>query len=320
MYGSRYAIAVDLGATNMRVAVVCEDGSIEASNKESTLAENGPIDSMDRLGTMINNLLSKSEVEQSIGIGVSIASPVDPTSGTLYRPPNLPGWDRFSPKRYIEEKFGKEVAIANDASLGALGEYTYGFGRGYSNLIFLTLSTGVGGGVIVNGELMLGSHGFAAELGHMVIDREGPSCGCGGWGCLEALVSGTAIASQAYNLVYAGDHSMLWDMVDGEIGHITAEMVMEAALAGDNLSSMVIHNFSENLALGLANLTHIFDPEIVIIGGGVSESADVYISRVRHYTELRLMQHVKGKPDIRISALGDSVSLLGASSLAFTTL
>ena len=133
-------------------------------------------------------------------------------------------------------------------------------------------------------------------------------------------MSGTAIASQAYNLVYAGDHSMLWDMVDGEFGHITAEMVMEAALAGDNLSSMVIHNFSENLALGLANLTHIFDPEIVIIGGGVSESADVYISRVRHYTELRLMQHVKGKPDIRISALGDSVSLLGASSLAFTTL
>ena len=222
------ALAIDLGGTNIRVAVVDRDGAVLQRERSQTLAIQGFDQAMGRLAATASRLMQSAGPYRFAGVGMSLGSPVDPETGTMYNPPSLPGWDGYSPKFALEESLSLPVHIANDATLGAVGEYAYGVGQSVENLVYITVSTGIGGGVIVDGIPIFGMGGFAGELGHMSIDRNGILCNCGNTGCLEALASGTAIARNASARLERGEQSALRSMADGA-GSVGAEAVMEAA-------------------------------------------------------------------------------------------
>ena len=310
-------IAIDVGGTKTRVALIDRTGTLLQRDSEATLANQGREQTVERLTRMIARLISLSGGGNLIGIGASLASPVDPDTATMYNPPNLPGWDGFSPKSLLEETFHIPVWAANDATLGAIGEHAYGIGQGVTNLIYLTVSTGIGGGIIVDGNPILGARGFAGELGHISIDRNGPSCSCGNVGCLETFASGTAIAKFARERLEKKQDSLILEMVEGDITRVNAKVVMEAAGQGDSLAVELVEQFARDLGLGLVNLMHIFDPQMIIIGGGVSQSSHVYSAAldaaIRHNVMAHHLEHI----NVVTSVLGDDASLLGAANLTF---
>jgi glucokinase len=214
-------------------------------------------------------------------------------------------------KALLEQEFRIPVWVANDASLAALGEHRFGAGRGFSHLIYITLSTGIGGGFIIDGKLFLGAHGFAAEIGHMVIDPDGPRCVCGNFGCLEALASGSAIARMAQEGISSGKPSAILNLVDGDLSKVTAQTVEKAARSEDSLAKEIMERAGTSLGIGIVNLLHLFDPELLIIGGGVSKAGDLLFEPVRRVIAERAMHGFK-QAKIVPSALGDDSGLYGA--------
>ena len=309
------ALAIDLGGTNIRVAVVDRGGATLQRERERTLAHLGAEHAMARLTETASRLMRNTADGEIAGVGVSLGSPVDPDTGTMYNPPSLPGWDGFSPKEALEESLRLPVRIANDATLGAVGEYAYGIGRGVENLVYVTVSTGIGGGVIVEGVPILGMDGFAGELGHMSIDRNGALCNCGNIGCLEAIASGTALANIAAERLRQGEQSSMEAMADGN--GIRAEAVMEAAAQGDPLARELVEQFSQDLGSGLVNLMHIFNPQMIVLGGGVSQNLHLFFAPLVSAIKRRAMAHLKARVPVVASVLGDDASLLGAAHLVF---
>ena len=311
------SIAIDLGGTKMRVAVIDKAGTLLQREEEPTLAHQGREQTVERLTQIITRLMASTRGMEVIGIGASLAGPVDPDTATMYSPPNLPGWDGFSLKPVLEEAFGVPVWAVNDATLGAVGEHAYGIGRGVANLVYVTVSTGIGGGIIADGKPLLGARGFAAEIGHMSIDRNGPLCKCGNVGCLETLASGTAIANLALERLGRGEESILQEMAKGDLAKVDAKAVMEAAAQGDSLAVALVNQFARDLGLGLVILMHIFDPQMIILGGGVSQSYHSYSPALDAAIRSNVMAHLREHINIVTSVLGDNASLLGAAHLAF---
>ena len=309
------SLSIDLGGTNIRVAVVDRGGAMLQRERQRTLAHLGAEHAMSRLVDAAARL--KRAVEGRIaGVGVSLGSPVDPDTGRMYNPPSLPGWDGFSPKRALEESLRLPVHIANDATLGAVGEHAYGIGQGVNDLVYVTVSTGIGGGVIVNGRPVMGMEGFAGELGHISIDRNGRRCNCGGIGCLEALASGTAIAGIAAERLSAGERSVMESMA-GVDGVVRSEAVMAAAAQGDPLAKDVVEQFARDLGIGLVNLMHVFNPQMIVLGGGVSQNLHLFFGPLHAAIRSRAMAHLKARVPLVASVLGDDASLLGAAHLVF---
>ena len=315
-----YVLAVDLGGTRLRLGLVDGQGRVVSSRRRQTRADQGPERVVGRLIQELKDLASEVESESILGLGVSVASPLDPETGTLYNPPNLPGWDMFSPRPALEDALKLQVFISNDATLAALGEHRFGAGRGYRNLIFMTVSTGIGGGVLIDGWPYSGSRGFAGEIGHIIIDPQGPLCGCGSRGCLESLASGTAIARIARERMLAGESSLLHQMVNGEVEKVRAETVSEAAKKGDGLAKKIMEEAGASLGLGIASLLNIFDPELVILGGAVAQAPgnwSLLFPSLRGTLDQYAMTHQRGRNIVVRGALGDDVSLLGAAAWVF---
>ena len=310
-------IAMDVGGTRTRVALVDRAGNVVQREGGGTQALAGADEALERISSFIEILMTRTGDRRVIGIGASLAGPVDPVTGTLYAPPNLPGWDGFSPGAGLTPRFGLPVWAANDATLGAVGEHAYGAGQGLDNLVYLTVSTGIGGGVMADGEPLMGARGYAAELGHMVIDRNGPPCSCGGRGCLESLASGTSMARFAREGLARGEGSLLAEMADGDPSRVTSALVVDAAVRGDPLAANIMRKFVEDLGLGLANLMHIFDPDLIVLGGGVSRSFDDYAEALLAATRLHTMANLRDKVNVTATALGDDAPLLGAARMAF---
>ncbi|MCL5076223.1 MAG: ROK family protein [Chloroflexi bacterium] len=309
-------LAVDLGGTQLRVALVGADGQITFRYNTLTKAEEGLEAVLERIYTVITQGLLAAGNGGVTSIALSVPGPVNPYSGVIFRPPNMPGWDEVPLKQLVEQRFHLPTHIGNDANVAALGEHRFGAGQGIAHLIYLTVSTGIGGGVISNGQLLLGYGGFAAEPGHMTIDRNGPICGCGNVGCLEALASGTAIARHAKERLLKGEDSRLRAVLDAGLEQISAELVAEAAKAGDGLALTVIEEAATNLGIGVVNLVHIFNPQLIIIGGGVARAGDLLFEPVRRIVRERTMRIFQKELDIVPAALGDDVCLLGAATLA----
>jgi glucokinase len=243
-----------------------------------------------------------------------VPGPVNPWTGVIASAPNLPGWRDVPFKEIVEAALGLPAHVGNDANLAALGEHSYGAGRGDDDMIYLTVSTGIGGGIIADGRLVLGTAGLAGEPGHMTILPDGPPCNCGNTGCLEVLASGTAIGREARRRLAAGEASAL---AGQPIETVDAEDVVRAARAGDRLAAEVFGEAMGYLGVGVANLVHLFNPRAIIIGGGVSNAGDLLFHPVREAVRRRCMAAFR--QDIRIirAKLGDDVGLLGAAALAF---
>jgi glucokinase len=245
-------------------------------------------------------------------IGLAVPGAVNPYEGCVYISPNIPGWVDLPLRQIVQEKFKTPTAVGNDANLAALGEWRFGAGQGHHNLMFFTISTGIGGGVIENDRLLLGQRGLAAEVGHIMVDPDGPVCGCGQRGHLEAIASGPAIARWVTAQIATGTHSSL----SGD-DSITAREVAEAARKGDALASAAFERAGFWFGRTLADFLHLFNPSVVVLGGGVTRSGDLIFKPIRASVEKHAMSPIYYEDLVITRAqLGDDAGLVGALTLA----
>ncbi|MGD8633039.1 MAG: ROK family protein [Anaerolineales bacterium] len=309
-----HCIAVDFGGTNIRSAYFPEPEPPPGKQvKIPTQADSGPEKVIARLVDAIIEVMPDSR--EGIQIGIGTPGPLDPVSGTVFKAPNLPGWTDIPLKSQLEEKLGCPVHLGNDANVAALGEWKFGAGRGSSHMIYLTISTGIGGGVIVDNQLLLGADGLAGELGHITVKPGGAPCGCGGRGHIEAEASGTAIARKAKQGILAGEETALKEIFDRK-GKITSIDVGEAAKHGDDFALDLIAEAGNLLGHLLADLAHIFNPQTFVLGGGVSQLGDLLFNPVKSSFRENVMDPAYCE-QVRIvpPMLGDDAGLVGAMVL-----
>lgn len=308
-------LAVDLGGTNIKSAILLPDGEIIYFKSYPTPADKGPREVVAGIVSAIKNSLAKTglEVNELSGIAIAAAGILDAKNGVVTSSPSLTGWHNISLGDMIVAELGVDVHLINDASAAALGEHNFGAGRGTDNLVYLTVSTGIGGGIIIDGKLYIGADGCAGEIGHMVIETDGPQCNCGNFGCLEILASGTAIANEAKRRINQGETSRITEFSRGGINGITAEAVALAAKQGDPLACRVVNSAAYYLGVGLTNVVNIFNPEVIIIGGGVSKMGDMLLRPARKVVKQRSFRLPGRTARIIRSKLGDKAGIIGAA-------
>ena len=312
-------LAIDLGGTKVIAAVIFDKGEVMAREYYLTLADEGPRAVINRMLSAIDHLLSAQDMSlsQLHSISVSAAGAIDMKRGLVTLSPNLPGWCNIPLRDIIKEKYKVNTFLLNDASAAALGEHRFGAGRGVKTLIYLTVSTGIGGGVIIDDKLYCGPSGSAGEIGHMTIDVNGSRCNCGNIGCWETLASGTAVAQEAIRRVSCGERSSLIEIVEGKTENITAETVEIAARDGDSLALDVIAKAATYLGVGMVNLVNIFNPEMIIVGGGMAKMGDLLLAPARQVVQERAFQLPAQAVRIVPAQLGDDAGVLGAATFAF---
>jgi len=274
----RFIVGIDLGGTNIVSGCVAEDGSaVHGVRSMPTGAEEGPDAVVRRIITTAKESMAETLREvpgaELIGIGVGAPGPLDTRSGIVLLTPNL-GWVNMPLRARLHEGLGLKTALDNDANCAILGEWWQGAARNTRNAIGLTIGTGIGGGIIINGRLYHGSSDIAGEFGHMTIDANGRRCKCGNYGCIEAYASGPNIALRAVEALESGAESTLPSYVGGDLRRITAQTVYQAAQAGDHLALEVVRETAKFLGAAVGSLINIFNPEAVVIVGGVTLAGD----------------------------------------------
>jgi len=312
----RPVLAVDLGGTKIVAAVVTPTGKILPRSSCLTLADKGPAAVIDRLISVAGSAVDRAKLKTADldGVAIAAAGILDTARGVVTTSPNLPGWRNVHLRDIVAERLNVATCLVNDASVAALGEHRFGVGKGLANLIYLTVSTGIGGGIIVDGKLYEGTDGCAGELGHMVIDAQGPKCNCGNYGCLEVLASGTAMAKEAVSRIRNGGASLMVQLVGGVLDDITAETVATAAREGDLLACQVVNQCAAYLGVGLANLVNIFNPQLIIIGGGVSRMGGMLLRPARKVVKEKAFRLPARTVQIVKSRLGYDAGILGAAA------
>jgi glucokinase len=305
----RVVLAADIGGTAMRAATVDAQGVVLARTRIATEPQAGLIDATARLDAALRSVVSEAGGVEVSAIGISTAGPVDPATGIYRHPPNLPGWHGLSIVPALTEAFGVPVVVGHDATLAALAETRFGARKGARDLVYLTLSTGIGAGIVADGRPVTGSTGGAGEAGHLIVRPGGPSCGAGCRGCLEGVASGAAMAKAVREALAAGRHSSLTPGAD-------AVAICTAATGGDPLAQAIVGEALEGIATGLAGLLALLDPEAIVVGGGLVAGLapwwDALLERTR---EIALPRYADGVP-VERTTLGDDASLLGASLIA----
>jgi glucokinase len=304
-------VAVDLGGTNIRAALFPSDQPQAANiNRVLTHAEDGPEAVILRIIETIEALGIAGD--DGLRMGVVAPGPLDPAQGVVFGAPNLPGWDRVPLRDRLAARFQCPVTLGNDCNLAALAEWRHGAGRGVLNLVFLAIGTGIGGGAIVNGQLLLGAHGLAAEFGHMLVDPNGPRCGCGQLGHLESMASGPAIGRRMAQQLAKQSGAPLDQTLE-----LTAADVGQAAIECNALAQQVVQEAGTIIGKHLASLVHAFDPDRIVLGGGVSQLGDLILEPIRAAFSGALMHPAyRDRVAIVPAALGDDAGLIGAMLLA----
>ena len=298
-------VGVDFGGTTFTVGLVdAEKEKILKEEQHETRAWEGFEKITSRVAEVINSIKEDAE---AVGIG----SPGSILNGVVKFSPNLPDWRDVPLAERIRKLTGLPTFVENDANAFALGEKWFGAGKGYDHIVSLTLGTGVGGGVITHGILLKGYLGIGAELGHVIVEPNGPKCGCGNHGCLEAVASATAIVRMAKEMREVFPDSEIF-----KSDKISAKVVMDAARNGDKLGTMIRDRMVDALGRAIAGFAHIFNPQIVILGGGVSRAGDVILEPLKEKVESYLMPSFVGTFDVVISPLLDRAGVLGAASVA----
>ena len=312
-------LTVDLGGTKIITAVVLPDGKIISRNYCLTMADKGPEAVSDRILSAVDRAIAQAKLKTSelIGIGVAAAGVLDTNRGIVTTSPNLPNWRNVPLRDILADKSGVVTYIINDANAAALGEHRFGAGMGFENIIYLTVSTGIGGGIIIDSKLYSGTDGCAGEVGHMTIKADGPQCHCGSFGCLEALASGWAVAKAAITRINNGEKSSIVELVDGRLESITAETVAVAARRGDRLAADIVSEAAKYLGIGLANLVNIFNPELIVIGGGLSKMGDMLLKPARKVLKERAFKLPADTVRVVRARLGSNAGIIGAAAYVF---
>ena len=303
------AIGVDVGGTKIAAAVVTTEGEIlievrypSAGPKERLLSS---------IARSVNEVRDGFEVG---GVCLAVPGTVSTVENKIIDAPNLHAIEGIPLKDELEERTGLMTTVENDANAAAWGEYRFGAGSEVSHLIFITLGTGVGGGVISHGVLLRGAQGAGGEMGHITIQATGPRCGCGNHGCLEALASGTAIARRAREVASEKPNSALGRLAVERA--VLGEDVAELARQGDEAAISVLHETGVWLGIGLAGFVNVFNPEIIAIGGGAAMAGDLILDAARHEVRLRAMSPSRDLVEIKEATLGADSGVLGAAALA----
>ncbi len=311
-------IGIDLGGTKINTALVDRAGNILAHDFRETLTFQGPDAVIARMVDAAHQVMALASVasDQVAAVGVCAPGPLDLDAGLVLSPPNLPGWDRVPLRQHIAEALGMPALLENDANAAALGENRFGAGQGTAHMIYVTASTGIGGGLILDGTLYHGASGLAGEIGHQTILPQGPVCGCGNRGCLEAVASGTAIARRARESVARGVPTLIAELSAGDPDRISAKLVAKAASEGDEEADMIISQAMDYLGIGIANLVNLFNPELIVIGGGLTNLGERLFGPVRRAIDRNAFPSAAQAVHVVAAELGDDVGALGAAALA----
>jgi glucokinase len=315
----RYIVGVDLGGTNIVAGAMPIDGSREIGmHTTPTLADTGAEAVADRIAGMIEEVIAQTIKETGatradfIGVGIGAPGPLNREKGIVIVTPNL-GWKNFPLRDEISRRVGLEATLDNDANCATLGEFWCGAAVGGWNVIGMTLGTGIGGGLILEGKLYHGSSDVAGEIGHTSIDANGRRCKCGNYGCLEAYASGPAIAERAREALRGDEgESIMTSMVDGDQRKITAQTVYEASKRGDATATEVVRETARILGTGVANLLNIFNPDIVVLAGGVTQAGDALFQPLRAEVKRRAFKPAVQACRILPGALPLSAGVVGA--------
>jgi glucokinase len=314
----RFALAIDLGGTKVAAAIVGEDGTIVACATRPTEAQKGGDWVLNRIKEAALEALETSKLHpaQLVGVGMGTPGVVDSEKGImLSEAVNIPEWKGRNLKAELERVLGIPVFVENDANAAGLGEFVFGAGKGAKSLVFVAVGTGIGGAVIINGELVHGASFAAGELGHISIDPNGLKCGCGNYGCIELYASGPAIAQRAREFVLAGVDTKLASMCSPE--ELTAEHVAKAAQEGDFLAQSVLAESGRLLGVALAGIVNLLNPDCIVIGGGVAQAGDWLLEPIRWEVKRRALPDATKALQIVPAALGTNAGVLGAAALVF---
>lgn len=309
-----YYIGIDLGGTKISGALSDENGEIISKITMPTKAHEGESLVLSRIINVIESVLSDANKTASDikAIGIGSPGPLNAKLGLIVETPNLP-FKNFNLVKPIEEKFGVPTYLDNDANVAAIGEFLFGAGKGSENMIFVTVSTGVGGGAIINGKIYRGNTNNALEIGHTTVKADGPRCNCGNNGCIEAISSGTAITKTAIEALKRGEETILKNYEK-----ISSYEVFRAAENGDKVAKEILSNSLNYLGICIANTISYFDPEMVVLGGGVAIGEKVIIDTVKSVVKERCFATLSENTKIVLAGLGREAGVIGAVALAIT--
>lgn len=306
-------IGVDLGGTRLRAGRLDKQLNIIERTEMLTKADEGRDATIERIRDIIRQVLPEDKTTL-LGIGISVPGPCNPETGVVVAPPNLPGWRDVPLAEILKKDFGVPIYLGNDANVAALAEVSVGSAQGYKHVIYITVSTGIGSGIINDGRLILGKTGIANEAGHMMMLVDGEHVST-----LEKEAAGPAWARQAKKRIQAGEKSLLMQMSNNDLDNIDAKMISDAVKEGDELAIEIAKRGGKIVGLGLVNLLHIFNPEVVVIGGGVSYIGDLWFNEIQKAVEANTIDddYWKDTPII-LSKISEDVSILGSATLVLT--
>ena len=312
-------IGVDMGGTKILSAVIDAEGNILGTAKVSTKAGRGAVAVIDRIANCIQRAVDKSGVDaasiQAVGIGAP--GPLDPATGVVIFAPNL-GWRDVPLKTELETRTGFPTFVDNDVNVGTLGEHVFGAGRGIQNVVGIFVGTGIGGGIILQGELFHGASKTAGEIGHIIVKAGGPRCGCGTRGCLEAIASRTAMTKQFQKAILKkGKKSVLSELTGGDLSAIRSGVLAKAVRLNDALTLKVLKKVTKYLGIGIGSIVNFLNPEMIVLGGGVVEALDdTFLDGIRAATKKYSLPNTLDGVQIVRAELGDNSGILGAAALA----
>jgi glucokinase-like ROK family protein len=310
---------IDMGATHLTIILANVSGQVIAEKEVPFDIAQGPEACLSQADSLLKELLAG--VQRGLGdlsaVGVGVPGPIVSEAGMVLAPPIMPGWDRFPIRDSLQERWGHPVSLNNDAELGALGEWAYGAERGAGNLAYIKIGTGVGAGLLIGGQIYRGATGSSGEIGHLTIEENGPLCNCGNRGCLETLTGGHAIARIAREMVGNNARTILADIRPAE--RITAIDVANAARQGDPVAQQIIVNAGDHLGIAIAGLVNLFNPDSIVVGGGVAQIGDLFLEPVRKAVQKRSLPAAAQAVRITTALLGRRSSGMGAVVQAAST-
>jgi len=315
-------IGVDIGGTNLRVGLVNKQGSVLADARRPSQAEKGLAATVSATIEAIKSLLDQQNRKPTdiAGIGLAVPGNHDSKKGLCLTSPNFGGEFPVPVTEPIEKALGLPAFMLNDANTAAFGEHRFGAGRGVDNMVMFTLGTGIGGGAVIDGELRIGPTEGFAEVGHMILDPEGPQCGCGNHGCWEALAGRDAIIERAVRALEYGDDSSLLALCEGNLDKITPALITQAAQDGDALSLDVMEETANWIGIGCINLICLYNPEIIVIGGGIAGALPLILPTIKRTVHARARFVNAGCCQILPSQLASDAGLIGAASLVLKSM